>query len=365
MFNVRDLLRLASTQKIGPHKIRLLVSHFHSPSEVLKASPRALIRVPGIDKKIASNIIHNKEGERFADDQLRRVNRIGARIVTIWDSEYPELLRRIYDPPALLYVLGNFMTLDKSAVAIVGTRMPSAYGQLVAESFARDLAQLGLTIVSGLARGIDTLAHSAALKAHGRTIAVLGSGLDVVYPAENRKLYDAIAVQGAVASEFPMGTKPDATNFPRRNRIVSGLSLGTIVVESAEDGGAMITASTALDQNREVFAVPGSIMEKRTAGPHKLIREGRAKLVQNVDDILEELGPQTRHLLKRERASEVSIEMTLFEKKVFDVLKNEPIHIDTLAELAETSTADALVNLLSLEFKNLVRQLPGKMFIRL
>ncbi|MCX6141607.1 MAG: DNA-processing protein DprA, partial [Ignavibacteriales bacterium] len=198
-----------------------------------------------------------------------------------------------------------------------------------------------------------------------RTIAVLGSGLDVIYPAENRKLLEAIAVQGAVFSEFHMGTKPDATNFPRRNRIISGLSLGTIVVESAEDGGAMITASTALDQNREVFAVPGSIMEKRTAGPHKLIREGRAKLAQNVDDILEELGPQMRHLLKREHAPEVSIEMTLFEKKIFDVLKNEPIHIDTIAELAETSTADALVNLLSLEFKNLVRQLPGKMFLRL
>ena len=365
MFNVRDLLRLASTAKIGPHKIRLLVSHFHNPSEVLKASPRALVKVPGIEKKIASNILHNKDGERFADDQLKRVNRLGARIVTIWDTEYPELLKRIYDPPALLYVLGKFTTLDKSAVAIVGTRTPSAYGQLVAESLSRDLAQLGLTIISGLARGIDTIAHSATLKAKGRTIAVLGSGLDIPYPAENRKLLEAVAAQGVVVSEFPMGTKPDAPNFPRRNRIISGLTLGTVVVESAEDGGAMITASTALDQNREVFAVPGSIMEKRAAGPHKLIREGRAILVQNVDDILEELGPQMRHLLKRERVAEVSIEMTLFEKKIFDVLKNEPIHIDALAELAETSTADALVNLLSLEFKGLVRQIPGKMFMKL
>jgi DNA processing protein len=365
MFNVRDLLRLASTPKIGPHKIRVLLSYFHDPAEVLKASPRALVKVPGIEKKIASNIIHNKEGERFADDQLRRVNRIGARIVTLWDMEYPELLKRIYDPPVLLYVTGTLTTPDKSAVAIVGTRMPSAYGQLVTESLSRDLAQLGITIVSGLARGIDTLAHSAAVKARGRTFAVLGSGLDVPYPAENRKLLEAITTQGAVISEFPMGTKPDASNFPRRNRIVSGLSLGTVIIESAENGGAMITASTALDQNREVFAVPGSIMEKRTAGPHKLIREGRAKLIQNVDDILEELGPQVRHLLKREHVPEAVIEMTLFEKKIYDVLKNEPIHIDALAELAETSTADALVNLLSLEFKGLVRQLPGKMFMKL
>jgi DNA processing protein len=233
MFSVRDLLRLASTPKIGPHKIRLLVSHFRDPAEVLKASPRALIRVPGIEKKIASNIVHNKDGERFADDQLRRVNRLGARIITIWDPEYPELLKRIYDPPALLYVLGKFTPLDKSAVAIVGTRMPSVYGQVVAESLSRDLAQLGLTTVSGLARGIDTLVHEATLKAKGRTVAVLGSGLDVPYPAENRKLLEAVAIQGVVVSEFPMGTKPDAPNFPRRNRIVSGLSLGTVVVESA------------------------------------------------------------------------------------------------------------------------------------
>jgi DNA processing protein len=365
MFNVRDLLRLASTPKIGPHKIRLLIAHFHDPSEVLKASPRALIKIPGIDKKIASNIVHNKDGERFADDQLKKVNKLGAKIVTIWDMEYPELLKRIYDPPALLFVLGKFNSIDKNAIGVVGTRTPSAYGQCIAESLSRDLALLGLTIVSGLARGIDTIAHTTTLKAKGRTIAVLGSGVDVPYPAENRKLLESIASQGVVVSEFPMGTKPDAPNFPRRNRIVSGLSLGTIVVESAEDGGAMITASTALDQNREVFAVPGSILEKRTAGPHKLIREGRAKLVQNVDDVLEELGPQMRHLLRRDHAQEVDVEMTLFEKKVFDVLTNEPIHIDALAELAETSTADALVNLLSLEFKGQVRQLPGKMFMRL
>ena len=365
MINVRDLLCLLSTPKIGPHKIRLLIAHFRDPAEVLKASPRALIRVPGIDKKIASNIVHNKDGEGFADDQLKQVNKLGARIVTIWDPEYPELLKRIYDPPALLYVLGKFTTLDRSAVAIVGTRTPSAYGELVAESFSRDLAQLGLTIVSGLARGIDTLAHSAALKAKGRTIAVLGSGLDVPYPSENRKLLEDVAAHGAVVSEFAMGTKPDATNFPRRNRIVSGLTLGTVVVESAEDGGAMITASTALDQNREVFAVPGSIMEKRSAGPHRLVREGRAKLVQNIDDILEELGPHLRHLLKRDRAPEIAAEISLFEKKVFDVLSNEPIHIDALAELAQTCVADALVHLLSLEFKGLVRQLPGKMFMKL
>jgi DNA processing protein len=364
MLNVRDLLQLSSVPRIGPQKIRNLIAHFHSPAEVLRASPRELIRVPGIEKKLASNIVHNKGAARFADEQLKRVNRIGARIITIWDAEYPELLKKTYDPPAFLFVLGKFNPGDKHSLAIVGTRTPSSYGQLITELISRELAHLGITIISGLARGIDTLAHSAALKAKGRTIAVIGSGLDVPYPPENRNLLEAIANQGAVISEFPMGAKPDATNFPRRNRIISGLSLGTIVVESAEDGGAMITASTALDQNREVFAIPGNITEKRSTGPNKLIREGRAKLTQRIDDVLEELGPHLRHLLKREPALDASIELTLFERKVYDKLSCDPIHIDELAELAETSTADALVSLLSLEFKGLVRQLPGKLFLK-
>lgn len=363
--NVRDLLRLSSVPRIGPQKIRALISHFIDPSEVLKASPRDLIKVPGIDKKLASNIVHHTNGETFADEQLKRINKLGARIVTIWDKEYPELLKKIYDPPAFLYVLGNFDPNDKYAIAVVGTRHPTHYGQIVAEQTARDLAQYKITVVSGLARGIDTIAHSSTLKTGGRTIAVIGSGLDVPYPLENKKLLERIAEQGAVVSEFSMGAKPDAPNFPRRNRIISGLSLGTIIVESAQDGGAMITATIALDQDREVFAIPGNITEKRSVGPNKLIREGRAKLVQTVDDVLEELKPHLRPILKKERESEPIVELTLFEKNLFDVLRSEPMHIDALAELANTSTADALVTLLSMEFKGVVKQLPGKMFIRL
>jgi DNA processing protein len=189
--------------------------------------------------------------------------------------------------------------------------------------------------------------------------------LDVPYPPENRKLLENIAEDGVVVSEFPMGAKPDASNFPKRNRIISGLALGTVVVESAEDGGAMITATTALDQDREVFAVPGNITEKRSAGPNKLIREGRAKLIQGVQDILEELKPGLKHILKKEREPEPAVEISIFERAILDVLGPEPTHIDSIAEQANTGTADALVNLLSLEFKGLVRQLPGKMFIRL
>jgi DNA processing protein len=365
MFSVRNLLQLMHVPRLGPKKMRTLLAHFHDPATVLKASARELSGVPGIEKSLATNIVHHKGGEKFASEQLRSLNRIGGRIVTIWDTEYPDLLKKTYDPPALLYVLGHFTPQDRNAIAIVGTRTPSQYGQLVAEMITRDLAELGITIVSGLARGVDTLAHATTLRVHGRTIAVIGSGLDVPYPPENQKLLEKIAEQGAVISEFPMGTKPDAVNFPRRNRIISGLSLGTVVVESGEDGGAMITASTALDQNREVFAVPGSIMEKRSAGPHKLIREGRAKLIHQVDDILAELGPPLRHLLKKERAVEIPIDVTLFEKRIYDALGEKPIQIDDLAERAETTTADALVNLLSLEFKGLVKQLPGKMFTKL
>ncbi|HEY6953372.1 MAG TPA: DNA-processing protein DprA [Bacteroidota bacterium] len=364
MQNVRDLLRLSSVHRIGPTKIRALLAHFDDAAGVLEASPRELIRVPGIDKKLASNIAHREDDESFADDQLRRLNRIGGRIITIWDKEYPELLKKIYDPPALIYTLGKFSPKDRQAVAIVGTRHPSQYGQTIAESITQELSRLGITIVSGLARGIDTIVHSTTLKSGGRTIAVIGSGLDVPYPPENRKLMEQTAECGVVVSEFPMGAKPDATNFPRRNRIISGLSLGTVVVESAEDGGAMITASTALDQNREVFAVPGNINEKRSCGANKLIQDGRAKLILNIEDILAELNLKLdKGAAKKEEPP--LVQLTIFEQKIFDLLGNDPIHIDDLAESMDNATSDVLVNLLSLEFKGLIKQLPGKMFVKM
>ncbi|MGB2868216.1 MAG: DNA-processing protein DprA [Bacteroidota bacterium] len=360
---IRDLLRLSTIPRVGPQKIRALVGHFKTPAAVFAASPIEIARVPGIDKNLASTIAHFTGGDEYADDQLRRLNRLGARIVTVWESEYPDLLRKIYDPPAFLFLLGNVKAEDNHAIAIVGTRLPSAYGEATAEMFSRELSRIGITTVSGLARGVDTIVHSATLKAGGRTIAVIGSGLDVPYPPENRKLMERIGEEGAVVSEFPMGTTPDPQNFPRRNRIISGLSLGTLVVESAEDGGAMITASTALDQNREVFAVPGMISEKRTVGPHKLIKEGRAKLVQCVEDIVEELRP-LQSLSKKGLPTLPPPELSLFEQRVYDILDIQPIHVDSIAEKADMSTSDVLVNLLSLEFKGIVKQLPGKMFVK-
>jgi DNA processing protein len=305
--------------------------------------------------------LHYTGGDKFAGEQLKRLNTIGGRIVTIWDKEYPELLRTIYDAPAYLYILGKIQSTDTRSLALVGTRHPTPYGQTVAERLTQDIAHHALTVVSGLARGIDTIVHSTALKCGARTIAVIGSGLDIPYPPENKKLMDRIAEEGAVVSEFAMGTKPDAPNFPRRNRIISGISLGTVVIESAEDGGALITATTALDQNREVFAVPGNITEHRSSGSNKLIREGRAKLITSAVDIFDELSSQL-HLPFHQNESS-SRNLTPLEQTLLQLISSEPIHIDALSDQSNLATSDALVTLLSLEFKGLVRQLPGKLFV--
>lgn len=364
MINVQELLKLSSVPRIGPQKIRALVNHFKSPETVFEATARELISVPGIDKKLAANIIHHKIGDKFANEQLKRLNKIGGRIISIWDNEYPDLLKKIYDPPVLIFILGKFNEKDSRSISIVGTRHPTQYGQTVSEYFTKELAKQDITIVSGLARGIDTIVHSSAIKYGTRTIAVIGSGLDVPYPPENKKLLDRIAEKGVVVSEFPMGTKPDAPNFPRRNRIISGLSLGSIIVESAEDGGALITATTALDQGREVFAVPGNITEKRSNGPNKLIREGRAKLICNMQDIFDELGKQLQLNFYQETTKPL-LELNPNERILYQLLSDLPLHIDDIAEQSNLSPSDALVNLLSLEFKGAIRQLPGKMFVRL
>jgi DNA processing protein len=346
--------------------MRALISHFHSPRAVLEAKPRELVKVKGIDKKTALSIAHYEDGSRYADQQLARLKRTEGRIVTLWDKEYPESLRRIYDPPPLLYLLGSFEDADKYSIAIVGTRSPTNYGKSLAERFAHDIGALGLTIVSGLARGIDTIAHTAAVRAGARTLAVIDSGIDTIYPPENKKLAEHVAQNGAVVSEFEMGAKPDAEHFPQRNRVISGLSLGTLVIETDVGGGVMLTARWALDQNREVFAIPGPITESRSAGCNLLIKQGEAKLVQISDDILVELEPKLRPLLRGSGKLDRKppVELPLFEKSLYDHLSDEPLHIDAIAVRVGLSTSDALVHLLGLEFKGLVRQYPGKTFVR-
>lgn len=360
-YDVRDLLTLVSIPRLGPIRIRALLEQFHESSRILSAPPRALIRVRGIDRTTAMLIA--RASGTFAEAQLRTAKAIGAEVIPFGDERYPAALAAIYDPPVLLFVSGRLDERDRCSLAIVGTRHPSPYGQRVAEELTRGVVGRSIVVVSGMARGIDTIAHTATLEAGGRTIAVLGSGLDVPYPAENARLMRRIAERGAVVSEFPFGTKPDPTHFPRRNRIVSGMTLGTVVIESALDGGAMITASSALDQGREVFAVPGTIYDQRSAGPHALIRDGRAKLVTGLEDVLAELRLTP---VSSGRAPVMPTpDLTLFERAIYDRVTVEPIHIDELAERSSLGPADALVALLGLEFKGLVRQQPGKWFVRM
>lgn len=372
-FTVRDLLILARIPGIGSHRLRALVQFFKDPRALSHAPLRHLVQVEGIERKSALAIGHFfqshaiRAAEREADLQLLRLQRTGGRIIALWDEEYPSALKKIYDPPPLLFLRGALRQIDGSSIAVVGTRHPSSYGSLIAERFAAELARRGVTVVSGLARGIDTHAHAAALRAGGRSVAIIGSGIDVIYPAENKTLAARIEESGAIVSEYEMGTKPDAVNFPRRNRIISGMTLGTLIVETGIGGGAMITASTALDQNREVFAIPSALGEKGPSGTNRLIKEGKALLTESVDDILAELGPRLRGIAQQRTATErIPPEgLSLFERKVYDAVEEEPLHIDQLASRTGFVPGEALVCLLSLEFKGLVRQLAGKRFVKI
>lgn len=360
---LRALLQLTTVPGIGPTRIRALVAHFHSAPDALSASMNALCQVPGIERVLAENIRAHGD-HTFAERQLELLARRGTRLLTYWDEDYPALLKKIPDPPVLLYVEGALASSNENLLAIVGTRAPTQYGKMVAEKLSGELAARGFTIVSGLARGIDTIAHRTALKSGGRTLAVLGSGLDVMYPAENEKLAREISEHGAIISEYPFGAKPDAANFPRRNRIISGLSLGVLVIEAGVESGAMITANLALEHNREVFAVPGSIMSMKSAGPHRLISEG-AKLVQNVENVLEELLGQLDFFGKPRSEDRPLPELEPKSKRIYDLLSHEAMHIDELIRKTELSSSEAMTLLLELEFKNLVQQLPGKFFVRM
>ena len=366
----RDILILSRIPGIGPGRLRALIGGFGGAAAVAGATPRSLRRIEGIEEKTASSITSffrsraAGEAARFADDQQGRSERAGANAVTLWDEGYPAALRHIYDPPPLLFVRGTLCEEDGRSVAVVGTRKPGSYGLLMAERLAAALGAYGITVVSGLARGIDSAAHAACVRGGHRTLAVIGSGIDVIYPAENRGLAERIASCGAVISELPFGSRPDAANFPRRNRIVSGISLATLVIETPPGGGAMITAGMALEQGREVFAVPSAISATARSGTNLLIKDGKAKLTETVDDILVEIAPHLVTPDKARRQKEPE-DLTLFERTLLDAFGDDPVHIDRIAALTLVAAPDALVHLLSLEFKGAVRQLPGKRFVRL
>ncbi|HEY7751798.1 MAG TPA: DNA-processing protein DprA, partial [Ignavibacteriaceae bacterium] len=329
-----DLFSLLSVDGIGPGKIRNLLAKFRNTHSILSADYISLLKVEGISTNLARRIQQvNKERKRIKNEvesELESLNKIGGSIVTVWDENFPDLLKKIYDPPLILEVKGDFTNADDYSLAIVGTRMPTNYGKIQTERLASEFARQNITIISGMARGIDSIAHSAALKNNGRTIAVIGSGLDVIYPPENKKLYEKISENGVIVSEFRLGTKPDAQNFPRRNRLISGLSLGTIVVETGIEGGAMQTAALALDQNREVLAVPGNLGVKQSDGTNLLIQKGEASLIRSAEDVLIALELKLKPVLGKNIPRQ-QISLSLFEEKIMNVLNSEPLQIDKIA----------------------------------
>ena len=356
-----DLLRLIGARGMGHARLRSLIRHFGSPASVLSASAKALAAVQGMDSPTAERIKRDHEAcIAFAHAQMRSMQESATELLVFFEHGFPELLAQIETAPSFLFVRGAIMPEDAHAIAIVGTRQPTAYGRAMTEKLAQELAQHGITVVSGLARGIDTVAHAAALRSGGRTIAVLGSGVDHIYPSENYRLAMEIAHRGAILADYPMGTGPDATHFPGRNRIISGLSLGTVVIEAGEKSGALITADYALDQNREVFAVPGLATNPQAKGSNRLIRSG-AKLVETVDDILQELEGR---LAQTKRIPTPAIQLSLEEQSVYEKLSPEPLHIDAIAEAARMNAHEALSHLLQLEIRGAVRQLSGKHFVK-
>lgn len=325
-------------------------------------------------------LIHAKELEQLklpwssiqqqlhSSDTVQSIRTLKAspiRTITVLDDEYPELLREIAQPPWVLYVLGDVSLLKRPSLGIVGTRHPSHYGRTVARKLSSQLAENGFTIVSGMAIGIDSEAHSGALEVKGDTVAVLGCGVDVVYPKSNTRLYKEIIHSGAVVSEFPPGTTPLPGFFPQRNRIISGLSRGAIIVEAQEKSGSLITADASVEQNRDVFAIPGPITSPKSIGPNRLIQQG-AKCVTTVEDVLEEypdVQPPSQHH-HQVTTAEGSVQLSFDEARVLEQLEVEPIHLDVLAERTSLSLAELHSLLLSLQLKRLVKQLPGSQFVR-
>jgi DNA processing protein len=351
--------------------MRALLARFDAPSAVMSAARAALTQVPGVGPQTADRI-RAFDDYAAVERQVERADQLGADLLAPWDEAFPRRLRQIYDPPAFLWLRGTLAPEDRRAVAIVGTRRCTDYGKRQAYRFAQALAQEGITVVSGLAYGIDGAAHRGALDAGGRTLAVLGSGVNRIYPQKHTELARRIVKQGALLSEYALDAAPDASNFPERNRIVSGLSAGTLVVESHEEGGALITARMAVEQNREVFAVPGPVGRSASVGTNRLIQRSHAKLVLSVEDLLEELNlpaPPSGAENGSAKAGEPSgstppLDLSSEEQALYDALTGEPKHIDAVCAAADLSPSTALVHLLGLEFKGLVRQMAGKQFYR-
>ncbi len=367
----RALIGLSLVSGVGPQRLRALLAAFETPTAIFRASRSTLTQVDGVGDQTAEAILtfDDRAAVRW---EMKRADDLDASLVSPWDARFPDRLREIYDPPAFLWMRGTLPEDDRPMVTVVGTRRCTDYGRTQAHHFGAELARRGFTVVSGLAYGIDAAAHKGALDAGGRTIAVLGSGVGRVYPKKHTALAERITEHGAVLSEYGLDAEPDAPHFPERNRILSGLALGTLVVESYAEGGALITARLALEQNREVFAVPGAITKDSSRGTNRLIQNGHAKLVMEIDDLLEELpavvveDPDTvdAETISSGAGGNPTEELSGEAERLYDALSETPVHIDALCEETGLSPSEALPTLLELEFQGWVRQLAGKQFRR-
>jgi len=392
-------LALKQVSGIGAVLYKRLIENFKTPEAVFSADEEALWSVEGVSESVAKNILTFNAFDS-AKKEIEKIEKEEVMLLTLNDPNYPPLLLTIYDPPPILYCKGRVSHKDIYPIAIVGTRKMTAYGKQIAERIAGDLARAGVTVVSGFARGVDAMAHRGAIAGGGRTFAVLGSGIDCIYPKEHRKLYDEIIENGLIFSEFPMGAQPEPHHFPQRNRTISGLSLGCVVCEAAQKSGSLITARFALEQGREVFAVPGSILSETSKGVHALIQSG-AKLVANVEDILKELLPQIKsesrgetfprqvlfplqetppnqaissprpqgssrpaEAVSPESAAKPEVKLVGDEENLYQILSSEPKQINTIIEESALTPSVVSYCLLELELKGVVRQLAGQFFIR-
>lgn len=339
-------------------RLKRLLETFGAPEKLWKASRQEMHEAGRLSTEFIETFFEQKQ-RVSVEKEFQKAESLNVSIIALGDDRYPALLREIYDPPPVLYVKGEIKTTeDANSIAVVGSRKATEYGLNVAEKISAALAQAGFTIVSGLARGIDTKAHEGTLKAGGRTLAVLGNGHDVMYPKENKALSEKISASGAVLTEFPFGTQPHAMNFPMRNRIISGLSRGVIVVQAGERSGATITADFALEQGREVFAVPGSVYLSQSKGTHRLLKEG-ATLVESVSDVLQALGIPSVKTEEKEAPQLQGV-----EKMVYDALSYDPVALDDLVESLQFPVQRISSSLMILEAQGHVRQLPGKFFVK-
>jgi len=359
MNNFEALVSLNLIPQIGSVRLKELLKYFPQPQAIFKARLADLAQLLG--QRLGESIF--SFDIKCLENDLVSARKSGVKIITCFDHGYPTLLKEIPGAPIVLYVLGSLTAQDNLAVGIVGSRRASLYGLSSAEKFASQLSAYGITIVSGMARGVDTYAHRGALKAKGRTIAVMGSGFNHIYPAENAGLAQEISSSGAVISEFPMDTKPLPQNFPRRNRLISGLSLGVLITEAARNSGALITADFALEQGREVFALPGRIDAVGSMGANDLLKQG-AKMVTDCDDILEELNLVKANKNNESAVKEQAVVSNKEESRLYACITQQPVAIDDLIERTSLSSSQISNLVLKLQFKKLIKALPGKQYMR-